>query len=87
MPITKSAKKALRNSQRKRIFNLNKKDGITKIIKQYKKLILDKKISEAKALMPKIQKTLDKSVKTKLLKANTASRKKSRLSKLLKKIK
>jgi small subunit ribosomal protein S20 len=86
MPITTSAKKALRNSGRKRGFNMAKKELINKAIKNLKKLVSEKKIKEAKAYLPQIQKILDKSVKTGLLKLNTASRKKSRLSAMLKKI-
>jgi small subunit ribosomal protein S20 len=85
MPITKSAKKALRGSQKKRVFNTAKKEQINKAIKEVKKLISEKKMKEAKALMPKVQKILDKSVKTGLIKLNKASRKKSRLSAMIKK--
>jgi len=85
MPITQSAKKALRSSKRKRGFNIAKKELINKAVKEVKKLLVEKKTKEARALMPKIQKILDKSVKTGLLKANTASRKKSRISAMIKK--
>ncbi|MSU45123.1 MAG: 30S ribosomal protein S20 [Candidatus Zambryskibacteria bacterium] len=85
MPITTSAKKALRGSQRKRNFNLNKKELINKALKKVKKLISEKKMKEARDFMPEVQKILDKSVKTGLLKQNTASRKKSRISAMIKK--
>ena len=87
MPITSSAKKALRGSQTKRSFNLKKKELINKTVKQIKKLVSEKKTKEAQALMPQVQKILDKSVKTGLLKKNTASRKKSRISAMIKKTK
>ena len=87
MPITTSAKKALRGSKRKRGFNLVKKELINKAIKKVKKLVSEKKIKEAREFMPEVQKILDKSVKTGLLKLNTASRKKSRISALIKKAK
>ncbi len=86
MPITKSAKKALRGSEKKRLFNINKKELINKAVKKVKKLVGEKKIKEAAAMMPEVQKILDKSVKTGLIKLNTASRKKSRLVKMIKKI-
>ena len=86
MPITSSAKKALRNSARKRVFNLARKTKVKNTLKEFKKLIADKKVAEAKALMPKVQKELDKAVKTGLIKKNNASRKKSRVAKALKKI-
>jgi small subunit ribosomal protein S20 len=85
MPITKSAKKALRSSKRKKSFNSKKKEEIGKVIKEVKKLVSLKKIKEAKALLPKVQKILDKSVKTGLIKKNKASRRKSRISSLIKK--
>lgn len=85
MPITTSAKKALRGSQRKHAFNLHKKDLLNKTIKQVKKLVANKQVKEAKALMPQVQKIIDKSSKTGLIKKNTASRKKSRLVAMLKK--
>ena len=87
MPITTSAKKALRGSARKRNFNLNKKEALNKAVKKVKKLISEKKMKEARDFMPEVQKILDKSVKTGLLKKNTASRKKSRISAMISKAK
>ncbi len=87
MPITTSAKKALRGSQTKRGFNTKKKEILNKVVKQVKKLVSEKKYKEAKTLMPQVQKAFDKSVKTGLLKKNTASRKKSRISAMIAKIK
>lgn len=85
MPIIKSAKKALRGSKRKRVFNMKKKDALSKTIKQVKKLVAEKKTKEAQALLPQVQKILDKSAKTGLIKKNTASRKKSRIAAMIKK--
>lgn len=87
MPIIKSAKKALRGSKKKRLFNLRKKEQVSKTIKQLKKLVADKKTDEAMKIFPQVQKVLDKAVKTGLIKKNTASRKKSRLSAMVKKTK
>jgi small subunit ribosomal protein S20 len=85
MPITTSAKKALRGSEKKRAFNINKKELISKAIKTVKKLVAEKKLKEARAYMGNVQKILDKSVKTGLIKKNAAARKKSRISKMIKK--
>jgi len=87
MPITQSAKKALRGSRTKRGFNIQKKEILNKVVKQVKKLVSEKKYKEAKAFMPQVQKAFDKSVKTGLLKKNTASRKKSRISAMIAKVK
>lgn len=85
MPITSSAKKALRSSKRKRVFNLKRKNEMQSVIKEYKKLVLAKKTDEAKKLIPKLQKAIDKAEKKGIIKKNTASRKKSRLMKKLSK--
>jgi small subunit ribosomal protein S20 len=86
MPIIESAKKALRGSRRKRDFNLARKKTLNLAVKAIKKLIDEKKGKEARAFFPTVQKAYDKAVKTNLLKANTASRKKSRLVAAIKKI-
>ena len=83
MPITSSAKKALRSSKRKRVFNLRRKDEMQNVIKEYKKLVSAKRTEDAKRLIPKLQKAIDKAAKRGLIKKNTASRKKSRLIKTI----
>ena len=84
MPITKSAKKALRKSLKNRERNLARKRALAKALKTFERLIRAKKIEEAKSYFPKVQKTLDKSVKQGIIKRNKAARNKSRLAKLLK---
>lgn len=83
MPITSSAKKALRASKKKRVFNLKRKDDMSNVIKQYKKLVSAKKIDEATKLIPELQKAIDKAAKRGIIKPNNASRKKSRLIKVI----
>lgn len=83
MPITKSAKKALRQSKRRKARNLQKKEKIKSLIKQVRNLVLEKNVKEAKKLLPQVYKFLDKAAKTKLIKKNTASRKKARITKLI----
>jgi small subunit ribosomal protein S20 len=86
MAITRGAKKAHRSSLRKRVFNLRRKDKISRATKSLKKLIASGNKKEALAMIREVQSALDKAVKNKTLKKNTASRKKSRLSKLIKKL-
>ena len=86
MSITRGAKKSHRSSLRKRVFNLRRKDKVSRSIKSLKKLVTAGKKKEALAMIREVQSALDKAVKNKTLKKNTASRKKSRLSKLLKKL-
>jgi small subunit ribosomal protein S20 len=85
MPITKSAKKALRQNKRRREKNLRKFDVLKETIKKFKKLIAENKKEEAIKLLPQLYKVIDKSCKGGLIKKNTADRKKSRLTKTLNK--
>ena len=85
MPITKSAKKALRNGEKKKVFNLRRKKKVEDAVKTVKKLVKEGKVKEANALLPKAYSALDKAAKGNTLKSNTASRKKSRLNAIVKK--
>jgi small subunit ribosomal protein S20 len=85
MPITQSAKKALRGSKRKRIYNIRRKDAVSDILKKIKKLVAEKKVAEAKAMLPSAYQAIDKAAKIGYIKKNNASRKKSRISTLIKK--
>ncbi len=86
MPITSSAKKALRASKHKRVYNLARKHVFMDAIKKIKKLVTEKKAKEALAALPAAYKAIDKAAKTNLIKNNTADRKKSRLAAMVKKI-
>lgn len=83
MPITKSAQKALRQNEKRRVHNLGYKKRMRKLVKQVKSLIEENKTEEAKKLLPQVYKTLDKTAKVGIIKKNNASRKKSRLTKLI----
>ncbi len=83
MPITKGAKKALRVSKRKQVWNTRRKKAVENVIRDIKKLVKEKKGKEARELLPKAYQAFDKAVKEKTLDKNTASRKKSRLSKFI----
>ena len=84
MAITSSAKKAIRSSARKRVFNLRSMGNMRGAVKEIKKLVIDKKTSEATALLPKAYKAIDKAAKRGIIKKNTAARKKSRLTRFIK---
>jgi len=83
MPITKSAKKALRQNLRRRARNLARKKILKDTIKKYKTLVREKNLAEAQKQLSLVYKQLDKAAKTNLIKKNKSSRLKSRLSKLL----
>ena len=84
MAITKSARKALRVNARKRVFNLRRSKAMKSSVKEVRDLANAGKYEEAKALLSKTQQAIDKAVKRGIIKANTASRKKSRLVAFLK---
>jgi len=86
MAITKSAQKAIRQNKKRRLLNNKYRKQIKNLVKEVRLLIGGKKIEEAKNLLPKIYKILDKAAKINIIKKNTASRKKSRLAKAIKKI-
>jgi len=65
---------------------LRRKDKASRTIKSLKKLVASGNKKEAEIMMRQAQSALDKAVKGKTLKKNTAARKKSRLSKLIKKL-
>ena len=83
MPITTSAKKALRQSKRRHARNLKRKKAATDTAKEIKKFVSAGKKEEAAKLLWKAYKALDKAVKTNVIKKNAAARKKSRLAKLV----
>ncbi|MDP6387919.1 MAG: 30S ribosomal protein S20 [Candidatus Pacebacteria bacterium] len=83
MAITKSAKKAIRSSARKRVFNLRRMNTLRDTVKEIRKLAGDKKKEEATALLGKAYKAIDKAAKRGVIKKNTAARKKSRLIKFI----
>lgn len=83
MPITKSAKKALRQSERRRERNLIKKKAYKNVLRKFHRFLAEKKVEEAKKLLPEISKKLDKAAKTNVIHKNKASRLKSRAVKAL----
>ncbi len=87
MAITKGAKKAVRSSSRKRIFNVRRKAQLRDTLKTFRSHVHDGKTKEATALLPNVYQALDKAAKRGVIKPNTASRKKSRLAQKLVKTK
>ena len=83
MAITNSAKKAIRQSAKRNVQNVKYKDKIKALVKQARALVSTKKMEEAKKLLPEIYKALDKAAKVGVIKKNNASRRKSRLTKLI----
>lgn len=84
MPIIKSAKKALRGSEKKRVYNIRRQKKVEVAIKDIKKLVADKKIKEATKAISEAYSALDKAAKAGTIKKGAADRKKSRLNAFIK---
>lgn len=85
MPIKKSAKKALKQSVKRHVFNLRRKRVMKDALRDIKKLKSEGKVDEAEKLLPRAYKAIDKAAKKGVIKGGTASRKKSRLVKMIRK--
>ncbi len=83
MPITKSAKKALRQNIKRRAENKARKRSLKTLIKDARAAAAQSDRGKKEAILPSIYKALDKAAKSGLIKKNSAGRKKSRLTKLL----
>jgi small subunit ribosomal protein S20 len=77
MAITTSAKKALRASKRKKIFNDRRKRAMRGAIKNMKTAATAQSLAEA-------YKAIDKAAKRGVIKKNAAARRKRQVAKLLK---
>lgn len=82
MAITKSAKKALRVSDTKRVFNDRIRKALKANVKTARASIVSKGTDTAESVRLAF-KALDKAAKRGTIKSGTADRKKSRLAKLL----
>lgn len=82
MPNKDNAKKALRQSRKRAIVNRRKKDAVKRLVKDARADVTTKKDTAATSVLAAV-KALDRAVQRKLIKRNTAARKKSRLMKRL----
>jgi small subunit ribosomal protein S20 len=83
MPITTSAKKAIRVSKRKKVVNDRRTKAMKESIKKIEKTAKTDKAAAVK-LVPAAYAAIDKAAKRGVIKKNTASRKKSRITRLVK---
>lgn len=83
MPLSKSAKKELKKNLKRRLRNLRYKNKIKALQKEFKVLISKNKLEEAKKLLARLYKAIDKASKVGVIKKNKASRKKSQFAQML----
>ncbi len=79
MAIKANAKRAIRVSERKRLFNVRRLSTMRDETKSIKKLVLAGDIAGAENAISTAYKAIDKAAKRGVIKDNTAARKKSRL--------
>jgi small subunit ribosomal protein S20 len=85
MPNIRANAKHARASLRRKARNVAKKTAIRQVEKSIRKLIAEKKTTEAAALLPKFNSVCARAAKTNAIHKNKASRKVSRITSLLKK--
>ena len=85
MPNIKSAKKRLRQNEKKRLQNRQKKSSIRTAEKAIRKNVESKNWEEAESHYRIFSKLIDRAAKINIFHKNTASRKKSRLALLINK--
>ena len=81
MPQHKSAKKRLRQSERRNAVNKSVKSNISTQLKAIDKLIKDKKVDESMVKLKQVMSVLHKSTQKKIMHLNKASRTISKLQK------
>lgn len=84
MPIIRSAKKALRVSKKKKLINEKREKKMKESIKNLTRVPKDAKRTDAEKALALAYSAIDKAAKRGIIKKNTASRKKARLSRLIK---
>jgi len=86
MPIKKAAEKALRQAKKKEAKNKKIKKYLSYQERKFNKAISASDLNKAKEIYLILQKALDKAAGKSVIKKNNAARKKSRLSKKIKKL-
>jgi small subunit ribosomal protein S20 len=83
MPHTKSAKKSMRQIEKRRLRNKATKKGIKVQLKAVLAIVTDGPIDELKKQVNLAAKKLDKAAAKRVIHPNTAARKKSQLARML----
>ena len=85
MPQRRNAIKELRKNKKRRLHNLDIKTDLKKTVKKFTAAVNADNMAEAQNTLKVLHKKFDKAAKRNLIHANTASRRKARYSRLLKK--
>lgn len=85
MPRRKTSIKQQRKDKKRHLRNLRVKQGLKKALKKFQALVSANNLNEAKAFLGKVFAQLDKAAKKRIIRPQTANRKKSRLARRLNK--
>ncbi len=80
MANTKSAEKRIRQSEKRRLMNRQVRSRMRTEIKRFKSLVEEKKVEEARTLLPRVYGIIDRTAQKGVIHRNTAARYKSRLT-------
>lgn len=83
MPNIESAIKRMRQDRIRRQANRSKRSRMRTEIKRFRSLVSEKKLDEARALLPSVFSVIDKTAQKGVIHSNAAARYKSRLAKSL----
>ena len=87
LPIIESAKKRVKTNEKKRKINRRWKDKLKNTIKDYEALIEEGNIEKAEEMLSQLYKVIDKSASRNIIHKNNAARKKSKMKRMLNKLK
>ncbi len=83
MPNIKSAKKRMRQNSVRRLRNRAARSNMRTEIKEFRKLVAEEKLDEARIQLTKVYSLIDRTAQKGMIHQNTGARYKSRLSRLL----
>lgn len=83
MPNTKAAAKQMRAGEKRRLRNISAKSQLKTLVKKYRSQVKEKPSEEARKTLQLLTRRIDQAVTRRIIHRNTASRRKSRLARLL----
>jgi len=83
LPIKRAAYKDIRKAKKRHFANITTRSELKTLSKNFESLIANKKVDEAKKLLPGLISKIDRAASKGVIKSNNASRKISRLMKKL----
>lgn len=84
MPNIKSAIKRMRQNEIRRTRNRQHRSQMRRVIKQFRCLLDDQKLEDARTFLPQVYSVIDQKAQKGIIHANAAARYKARLTKRLK---